>query len=412
MTRKRIAVFDHFFQRGNPIGSCQRNVVSALAEQYDATVFATVHDPPPCEGVSYVNVPALRRPIALLYVIYHLSSLVRYSLLRIARRDRLDLIQSGETFFFLADIYYVHFCNRAYLKLKPSPIHLNSLRGWSNWFDHLVQAFIEPLAFRRAKAIVACSRGLARDIVREYPFCRDKIHVIQNAIDLARMRRPVDFRREDARRALGFSEEDKVFAFVALGHFERKGLPILIDAVAQTRQSKIKLLVVGGRDALVAPYRKRANDLGLGAQVVFAGSQDDVRPLLWASDAFAFPSFYEAFSLVILEAAASGLPIIAPNINGVEEILSDGENGYLVSHSAESVSAALTRFAALDAARRHEMGLAAARAVEQFNHDRFGKAWRDLYMRLMRVEEAAHSAAIVPVEEQARLRAAPRRPDR
>jgi glycosyltransferase involved in cell wall biosynthesis len=371
-----------------------------------------VHDPAPCESVRYVNVPALRRPIALLYVIYHLSSLTRYSLRRTARRDKFDLIQSGETFFSLADLYYVHFCNRAYLKLKPSPIRLNSLRGWSNWFDHLVQAFVEPLAFRRARAIVACSRGLARDIVREYPFCRDKIHVIQNAIDVARMRRPADFHRDDIRRGLGFSEDDKVFAFVALGHFERKGLPILIEAVAQTRQSNIKLLIVGGRDTLVAPYRKQANDLGLGAQVVFAGSQADVRPLLWAADAFAFPSFYEAFSLVILEAAAAGLPIIAPLINGVEEILDDGHNGYVVSHSAESVSAALTRFAALDRAQRDEMGLAAARAVEQFNHDRFGKAWRDLYGRLTRVEDAAHSAAVVPVDDQARLRTAPRRPDR
>jgi glycosyltransferase involved in cell wall biosynthesis len=400
MTRKQIAIFDHIFQRGNPVGSCQRKTVRALARQHDVTVFATACDPEPGDGVRFVKVPALRRPIALLYVLYHAAALMRYLLFRLTRGGKFDLIQSSETFFCFADVYYVHFCNRAYLKLRPSPIRLTSLRGWANWLDHLVQATVEPIAFRSARAIVACSRGLARDIVREYPFCSDKIHVIPNSIDLDEMRCPADFARNAVRRQIGFANDDIVFAFIALGHFDRKGLPILIDAIACARQANIKLLVVGGRDTLLAPYRKRAEDMGVAAQVAFVGHQPDVRPLLWAADAFAFPSFYEAFSLVIFEAAAAGLPIIAPLINGVEEILTDGVNGYVIAHSADVVADALVKFSSLDPEQRLRMGAAAKRAVAPFSDDRFSEAWRALVPQLVEARGAARSPVMAEASDE------------
>jgi glycosyltransferase involved in cell wall biosynthesis len=381
--RKRVAVFDLLFQRSNPVGSCQRLAVSALAEDYDVTVFAAAFDPPPREGIHYVKVPAPRRPIALLYCLYQVSALARYVPFAASRLRKFDLVVSSDTIFSCAGLYYAHFCHRAFLKLRPLPIKLGSLRGWWNWLDHSVQALLEPLLFRRATAIVACSRGLAAEIVREYPFCHDKVRVIHNAVDIEHMRRPADFDRASARHSLGFEDTDIVFAFVGLGHFDRKGLPLLIDAVARTRQTRIKLLVVGGRDALLAPYRKQVGELGIDAQVAFIGNQADVRAPLWLADAFAFPSAYEAFSLVILEAAAAGLPVIAPAINGVDEVVKDGENGYIVVRSPEGVAAALLTFADLSPETRRQMGFAASRAVKDFNPDRFRRAWRDLARQMM-----------------------------
>ena len=58
--------------------------------------------------------------------------------------------------------------------------------------------------------------------------------------------------------------------------------------------------------------------------------QSDVRPYLWSSDVFVFPSLYETFSLVTYEAAASGLPIVVSQLYGVEDLLRDGDNGFLI----------------------------------------------------------------------------------
>jgi glycosyltransferase involved in cell wall biosynthesis len=377
----RIAIFDHVFRRNNPIGSCQRRVASALAAEHEITVFAAASDIAPEDRLRFVPVPVPRRPLVLLYVAYHLMALAKLALARL-RGESFDLIQSSDSYFFLARVRYLHFCHRAFLKLEPSPNNFHTLRGWFNWLDHLVQAAIEPFAFRRAHTIVACSRVLAREVVREYPFCKDKIRLIPNAIDVERMRRPAEFDRSAVRASLGFEGADVVLAFVALGHFERKGLPILIDAVARARDRRIKLLLVGGEESALAPYRKRATDRGVDGQVLFLGRQADVRPMLWAADAFAFPSHYEAFPLAGLEAAAAGLPLIAPAINGIEEMLIDGENGYTVRQTADSVAAAIVKFVALGSSERQRMGAAARRAVEPFNLERFAREWRDLIQLL------------------------------
>ena len=75
----------------------------------------------------------------------------------------------------------------------------------------------------------------------------------------------------------------------------------------------------------------------LGNRVKFVGMQSDVRPYLWSSDVFVFPSLYETFSLVTYEAAASGLPIVVSQLYGVEDLLVDGDNGFLIETSVAGV---------------------------------------------------------------------------
>ncbi|HVZ49330.1 MAG TPA: glycosyltransferase, partial [Gemmatimonadaceae bacterium] len=94
-------------------------------------------------------------------------------------------------------------------------------------------------------------------------------------------------------------------------------------------------------------------------------------PQAWyaASDLFLFPSRYEAFSLVTLEAAASGLPIVCHRINGTEELVADGVNGWLVPFGADALRA---RVVALrdDAGLRARMGAAAVESSRRYAWDR------------------------------------------
>ena len=178
---------------------------------------------------------------------------------------------------------------------------------------------------------------------------------------------------------MGFGASDVVFLFAALGHFERKGLPILLEALSRVKSKSAKLLVVGGTKDLIESYRSRAQDLVLTDRVLFSGTQSDIRPYLWAADGFALASSYETFSLVAFEAAAASLPLITPLLHGIEEIVRDQETGFVVNRTAEDFAAALTRFIELPAEERIQMGERARSAATRYDEEHFIANWRSFY---------------------------------
>jgi glycosyltransferase involved in cell wall biosynthesis len=115
--------------------------------------------------------------------------------------------------------------------------------------------------------------------------------------------------------------------------------------------------------------------------VKFAGMQSDVRPYLWSSDVFVFPSLYETFSLVTYEAAASGLPIVVSQLYGVEDLVRDGDNGFLIETSVAGVREGLQRILGLSAADRCIMGQRARLAASACSEEHFVDAWRAFYLQ-------------------------------
>jgi glycosyltransferase involved in cell wall biosynthesis len=193
------------------------------------------------------------------------------------------------------------------------------------------------------------------------------------------MRPPEDFDRAAFRTRLGITPDELALAFVALGHFEWKGLPLLLEVISGLGTKRIKLVVVGGLNDLLGVYRKRVRQMGLADQVVFVGMQRDVRPYLWAADAFTLPSLCEVFPLVALEAAAASLPVIVTRLNGVEEYLRDGENGILVEGSSEGVARGISRLLAMPPEARRAMGQTAQRDVQPYATENFVAAWQEFY---------------------------------
>jgi glycosyltransferase involved in cell wall biosynthesis len=318
-------------------------------------------------------------PLALLFVSFHVIAPVFYLLHRLKTGVRFDLVQIVESNFSFCDISYAHFCHTAYLKDHWKEAGMHGLRGALRKLDHKLHAMTERYIFRQARKILVPSRGLANELSVAFPFASAKIEVIPNAVDVERLKRPPTFDRDSFRARHGFGTADVVFLFAALGQFERKGLPLLLEAVKDLHCEQAKLMVVGGERGLIAAYKERAARLGLEGSVVFVGMQDDVRPYFWGADAFVFPSSYETFSLVAYEAAAAGLPLIAPRLNGIEELIRDGENGFAVNRTRESVAAALRRFLKLPGATRARMAFAASEAAAKCNPEQFERRWRLFY---------------------------------
>ena len=373
-----IAIFDYLVRQDNPAGSCHRTLVAALADEHEFTLFATQLDNPRPGKVAWVSVPSIRRPLAALFLTFHISAFLRY-LFAWHRKGRYGIIQSVESNFWFGDIIYSHFCHRWFLKHRWSLCRPSGLRGMMRWLDHALHAALEPSTFRRARWIIAPSAGLANELRQEYPFTSSKIRVIPNPVELSSFRRPHSFDRSAFRAEWGFCEDDKVIVFVALGHYERKGLPLLFEALAAERGKKWKLLVVGGTPSLVNSYIQKAQSLGLAQSIRLVGHQHDVRPFLWASDLFALPSFYEVFPLGVLQASAAGCPLLITPMNGADEFLADGVSCLKIEPRVTSIIAGLRRYESLSLSERTKLAEVASGAVQIYGVDKFVSAWRDFY---------------------------------
>jgi glycosyltransferase involved in cell wall biosynthesis len=373
----RIALFDYKIISGNPSGGCHLTLLRSLAREHEFTVFSVEFENPEPTFITWVRVPSPTRPLALLFVVFHLLAPLVYLWHRFRTGKRFDLVQSVESNLSFGRLLYSHFSHTTYLRHhRPS---FRGLRGVLRWLDHWLHACVEHFRYSSTKQIVTPSLGLGEELQRDLHVPVKKISVIANPIAIKRMEPPRNFDRDDFRRRFRLAVGDFVLVFSALGQFERKGLPLLFEALQAPSLMKAKLLVIGGEPDLITEYQQRADALGVGQRIHFVGMQADVRPFLWSGDVFVLPSAYESFSLVTYEAAAAGLPILAPALNGIRDLLQDGKNGFEISRNVTSIIHALERIATLSTRERLKMGEEARLSAGRFSEERFIDAWRSVY---------------------------------
>ncbi|HET6432960.1 glycosyltransferase [Dyella sp.] len=137
-------------------------------------------------------------------------------------------------------------------------------------------------------------------------------------------------RRAALRRALGVADDIRVVGTVGRLNWA-KDQRNLISAFAQVhRRDPRTALVLAGKGELLFMLRAHAKAEGVAAAVYFLGDRNDVRELLQGMDVFVLSSVSEGYSMALLEAAASGLPMVATDVGGTREIVRDGETGRLV----------------------------------------------------------------------------------
>jgi glycosyltransferase involved in cell wall biosynthesis len=376
----RIAIFDYRITRTNPIGSCHLRLLQSLCSEHKFVVFAPEFENPAPERITHVRVRVPLRPLVLLFLAFHLLAPIYYWWYRLRTGERFDLVQVVESNTLTRrDVAYVHFCHRRFLRDFWPLVRGKGMRSILRFWDHKLHAILEPIAYRKAGIIVVPSKGLGRELAAEYPAIAARIRVIQNPIDLDDFRPRADVDVASARAGLKLGAEDVVMVFVALGHFERKGLPLVLQAMSVMNRPDLKLVVVGGEAGLIASYEEKVRQMGLDGQVRFVGMQRDVRPYFWMSDVFVLPSSYETFSLVAFQAAAAGVPAIICQLNGVEEFAIDGVNSVIVEHSADGVRAGIERFLEMSRENRTAMGKRAQQDVCPFSAEFFDERWRALY---------------------------------
>ncbi|HDZ03951.1 hypothetical protein LCGC14_0132150 [marine sediment metagenome] len=146
---------------------------------------------------------------------------------------------------------------------------------------------------------------------------------------------------------LGISEDDFVFIFIGR-LVNDKGINELVHSFSQLskKRSAIKLILVGSHEGETDVLPSSTWDLlNTEKNIIWVGKKDDIRPYLSMANALVFPSYREGFPNVVLEAGAMGLPALVTDINGSNEIIVHGKNGYIVpSKDEQALLEAMTLF--------------------------------------------------------------------
>ncbi|WP_236602462.1 glycosyltransferase [Microbacterium sp. 8M] len=225
---------------------------------------------------------------------------------------------------------------------------------------------------RTHRAIVALTSAEVAALEHWYGAVTPPVQVIPNGVDLERFRPPTDAERTAARAALRLDDEHRVALFV--GHELRwKGVPRAIDALVHA--PTVMLLVVGGDTQTVPLMLRRAERAGVADRVHFAGVKTDLSEMFAAADMFVFPTLYEPYGMVVSEALASGLPVIATRQGCAADLIEDGVNGYLVDPDPKRIAERLEQVAATDVAAWRD---ACRRSVEHLGWDRVARRYLEL----------------------------------
>lgn len=374
MSAWSLAFVAHEVHRRGGQERAAAEILSRVARQVRVTVIARACE---VEGVEWMRVDGPTRP----------SVLRTWAFARAARaaerRAGCTLTNAVGAAAINADVITAQFCHAAFT------VRHGGIRGGSPLgaaYQRFAQAqFVreERRAYgsARLRRVIAVSHGTARELQEHYGVDADRIRVVPNGVDHAVFHPVVAAAKRALRVRLGLPADALVALFMG-GDWERKGVRDAVDAVAGVADAHLAIVGRGDGGAM----RAHAARVGAAARVHIAPPSAAPEDWYAASDLFLFPSRYEAFSLVTLEAAASGLPIVCHRINGTEELVTDGTNGWLVPFGADALRARVIRLRD-DAALRERMSAAAVESSKRYAWDRVGAEY------FSALEEAAGEAA-------------------
>jgi UDP-glucose:(heptosyl)LPS alpha-1,3-glucosyltransferase len=184
---------------------------------------------------------------------------------------------------------------------------------------HPVYLFLEKRCFQKAKRIIANSEMVRNQIIDTYNVNPAKIDIVYNGIESKELNYQNSF--DKLSREFLIKEDQPTLLYVGSG-FQRKGVREFLQIVAKLQMPNIKAFVVG-KEKNIEYYQQLAIELKIDSQVIFTGPREDVNDFYTISDIFIFPTHYEPFGNVILEAMNFKNAVFTTRQNGASEILDD-----------------------------------------------------------------------------------------
>jgi glycosyltransferase involved in cell wall biosynthesis len=243
----------------------------------------------------------------------------------------------------------------------------------------------QRFAYRRADAVSANSAPVAEAIEKRIGVPKERVHYIPNGIDLEKWERE---REQSAELEL----RTEAFNVGLVGRIEPEKNHVLvvraIAALEPSLRSQISVWFVGS-DASATNCRSEIESeierLGVGDQIRFAGPQRRIAPLIAQLDVLVLPSLHEAFPNTVLEAMASGIPVLASAVGDVPYMIEDGHNGWTISpHDPNELASRLRELWSMSATERDEMGSRGKSIVAaRYQMSAIAERYQELYRQLI-----------------------------
>lgn len=339
-------------------------VAERLALSHDVHLFARRAEDLDLTRIRWRQMPGVHWPEVADFVTYHLLANVRI------RRTDFDIVHSIGTNAAAANvitIQNIQAAKRVFLEAQAAASNLSLARKVSRrlYLDFTTWAeanLYTQRSERRPPLFLPVSRGVERELREHYEIGDAPVRITPNAADIESFKPATVAEKIRWRKSNGFADDDTLLAFVG-GEWRRKGLDLAIRAIGKLRDKRAKLLVIGA-DAEHPTFKNLTAECGVNHRVFFLGFRRDVAAALGASDIFLFPSWYEAFSLATIEAAACGLPIVATEVNGTEDFIVSDQTGLFIRHDPDHIAATLSPLLE-QRSERLRMGANARQLVEQ-----------------------------------------------
>jgi glycosyltransferase involved in cell wall biosynthesis len=265
-------------------------------------------------------------------------------------------------------------------------------KGETDGFRTPMQKRAERLSFRLAHRAIANCLVVQNQLIKEGV---NPKRIIQhyNGLDLGRLKVSPELRREDALANFGLPRDRRFMTIVANLHNPVKDHPMFLRAAARVRaQVSDAAFVIAGEGDLMNGLKELAKQLGIERDVFFIGRCEDVGRLLAISNVGVLSSKAEGFANAILEYMAAGLPVVATDVGGVREAITEGEAGYIVSSGDhEKMAEGIVKLLS-DPERARSMGILGRSIVEEnFSFEHHLRNTLELYEELLSAPGSAPS---------------------
>lgn len=287
----------------------------------------------------------------------------------------------------LPDVVHAHLPHAAWMArwsrcAAPMPVLIDTLHSSST--GRAGRRLGYALSRWSPDHVTAVSRATAEAHLNAGMVSRKSLCVLPNGIDLEEWQPDQEIRIK-VRKALGITNQ---FLWLAVGRLEPvKGYSTLLHAMARTRERS--QLVILGEGPELGQLLELTERLGIRQRVRFVGFDPNVQQWMQAADGLVLASKYEGLPMVVLEAGACGIPTVATNVGGTNELIMNGETGWLAcAEGADALAAVMARLMRAPEAELRAMGERARQLVaKRFTMERVLDRWEGLYAELLGLRE-------------------------
>jgi UDP-glucose:(heptosyl)LPS alpha-1,3-glucosyltransferase len=395
--KPRIAVVSPFLDKQHGTERCMAEQLERLAADYEFHVYSTRVADMDLRNIVWHRIPEVPGPHLVKYCWFFCANHVWRWFARFSDAPDFALTFSPGINCLDAELIAVHivfaeFFERVHGK---SAIHASRSGFWFRTIHRMLYyrliIWLERRIYTRPNVpLIAVSRKVRDDLQRFYG--RSNSLVVHYGIDPKKfdpqVRRQL---RNQARDRLGYSPSD--FVLLLIGNdWRKKGLFCLLEAIDLLGQERLKAAVVGTDD--ISPFRTSLDRKNLGSRVQFLPLRPDPEFYYAAADIYVGPSVEDAFGIPPLEAMGCALPVIVSRPSGVSELITHGEDGYILEDPEQPADlAALIRQLLENEELRERMGQRAAATASQYTWARNAACLHEILGCVLAEKGQKHSIA-------------------